>query len=108
MGDATKTSPCVPSTSVHNAILSLLFIHIIPSRRIYLAIDNPSLLRSVYCLTVLLVVAICGSTCMQPSMLPTLKTCKPMAASAFLTCTNLEIGSKLPELSGIAVSARAN
>ena len=30
---------------------SLLIIHIIPSRQIYVAIDNPSLVPSVYCLT---------------------------------------------------------
>jgi len=43
MGDVVKISPRVPSTCVQNAILSLLIIHIIPSRQIYVAIDNPSL-----------------------------------------------------------------
>jgi len=44
-------SPCVPSTCAHNAIHSLLIIHIIPSRHIYVAIDNPSLVPSFPCLT---------------------------------------------------------
>jgi len=51
MGDDVKISPRVPSTCVQNAILSLLIIHIIPSRQIYVAIDNPSLVPSVPCLT---------------------------------------------------------
>jgi len=51
MGDAAKTTPRVPSTCAQNAILSLLIIHIIPSREIYVAIDNPSLVPSVSCLT---------------------------------------------------------
>jgi hypothetical protein len=51
MGDAAKISPRVPSTYAYNAILSLLIIHIIPSRQIYVAIDNPSFIPSVSCLT---------------------------------------------------------
>jgi hypothetical protein len=51
MGDIAKISPCVPSTCAQNDILSLLIIHIIPSRQIYLAIDNPSLVQSVSCFT---------------------------------------------------------
>jgi hypothetical protein len=51
MGDAAKISPRVPSTCAQNAILSLLIIHIIPSRQIYVAIDNPSFIPSVSCLT---------------------------------------------------------
>jgi len=51
MGDAGKISPHVPSTCAQNAILSLLFIHVIPSRQIYVAIDNPSFVPSVSCLT---------------------------------------------------------
>jgi len=51
MGDATKTSPHVPSTCTQNAILSLQIIHIIPSRQIDVAIDDPSLDLSVSCLT---------------------------------------------------------
>ena len=41
MRDVAKICPCVPSTCIQNAILSLLIIHIIPSRLIYVAIDNP-------------------------------------------------------------------
>jgi len=51
MGDAANISPRVPSTCAQNAILSLLIIHIIPSRQIYVAIDNPSLVPSVSWLT---------------------------------------------------------
>jgi len=51
MGDAAKFSPRVPSTCAQNAILSLLIIHIIPSHQIYVAIDNPSLIPSVSCLS---------------------------------------------------------
>jgi len=51
MGDTAKTSPHVPSTCAQNAILSLLIIHIIPSHQIYVAIDDPSLVLSVSCLT---------------------------------------------------------
>jgi len=51
MGDAVKTSPCVPSTCAQNAILSLLIIYIIPSRQIYVAINNPLLILSVSSLT---------------------------------------------------------
>jgi len=57
---------------------------------------------------VLLLVGISGITRAQLTMVPTLKSCKAMATSAFLTCIDLETGSKLPELSGILVSARAN
>ena len=51
MGDAAKISPRVPSTCVQNVIVSLLIIYIIPSRQIYVAIDNPSLVPSVSCPT---------------------------------------------------------
>jgi len=51
MGDIAKISPRIPSTCAHNATLSLLFIHIIPSRQIYVAIDNSLLVPSVYWLT---------------------------------------------------------
>jgi hypothetical protein len=51
MGDAAKISPRVPSTYAQNATLSLLNIHIIRSRQIYVAMDNPSLVPSVACLT---------------------------------------------------------
>jgi len=51
MGDAAKISPRVPATCAQNAILSLLIIHIIPSHQINVAIENPSLVLSVSCLT---------------------------------------------------------
>ena len=51
MGDAAQTSPRFPSTWADIAILSLLIIHMITSRQIYVAIDNRSLVLSVSCLT---------------------------------------------------------
>jgi hypothetical protein len=51
MGDVANISPRVPSPCVQNAILCFLIIHIIPSRQIDVAIDNPSLVPSVSCLT---------------------------------------------------------
>jgi len=51
MGDAANTSPRVPSIYAQNPIVSLLSIHIIPSRQILVAIDNPALVPSVCCLT---------------------------------------------------------
>jgi hypothetical protein len=51
MGDAAKISPHVPSSRAPNAILSLLMIHIIRSNQIFLAIDNPSLISSISCVT---------------------------------------------------------
>jgi len=51
MGNVAKISPRVPSTFAHNAILYLLIIHIIPSGQIHEAIDNPSLIPSVSCVT---------------------------------------------------------
>jgi hypothetical protein len=51
MGDTAKISPPVPSTCVQNAILSLLIIQIIPSHQINIAIDNPSLVPSITCLS---------------------------------------------------------
>ena len=51
MGDVAKISPRIPSTCAQSAILPLLIIHIMPSRQIYVAIDNPSLVLSISCLT---------------------------------------------------------
>jgi len=48
-GDSAKISPRVPSTCAQNAILSSFIIHIISSRQIYVAIDNPSFVPSVSC-----------------------------------------------------------
>jgi len=56
---------------------------------------------------VLRLVPISGITCVQPTIFPMLKTYKLTADIAFLTCTNFETGFKLPEFSGIVVSARA-
>jgi len=50
MGDAVKISPCISSISAQNPNLSVLIIHIIPSRQIYGAIDNLLLFPSVSCL----------------------------------------------------------
>jgi hypothetical protein len=49
MGDVAKISPRIPSTCAQNAILSLLIIHIIASRKIYVAIAYPLLALSVSC-----------------------------------------------------------
>jgi hypothetical protein len=51
MGDTVKISHCVPSPCAQHAILSLLIIHIIASRQINVAINNPSLVPSVTFLT---------------------------------------------------------
>jgi len=51
IGDTARISPRVPSTCAQHAILSILIIHIIPSCQIYVAIDNPSLVPSISCLT---------------------------------------------------------
>jgi hypothetical protein len=50
MGDASKTSPCVPSTCTEIAILSLAIIPIIATCQINVATDNPALIPSVCCL----------------------------------------------------------
>jgi len=64
--------------------------------------------RSFHPSPVLLLVAISGIIWAHLMMFQTLKTCKATAAGAFLNCTNFETGSKLPEFSGIVVSARDN
>jgi hypothetical protein len=51
MSNAAKIPSRVPSTCAQNAVLSLRIVHIIPSRRIYVAIVNSSLVPSVSCLT---------------------------------------------------------
>ena len=51
MCDAAKTTPRIPSTRAQKAIISLPIIHIIPSRQIYVGIDNPSFVTSISCLT---------------------------------------------------------
>jgi len=57
---------------------------------------------------VILWLAILGNRCAQRTMFPTLKTCKATAAGGFLTCTDFDTGSRVPELSGIVVTRRAN
>jgi len=56
----------------------------------------------------LLLETISAIMCPQPTTFRTLKTCQAMTAVAFLTCTNFQTGSKLPEFSGIVMSASAN
>jgi len=51
MGDAAKIFPPVPFPCAPDAIVSLLIIHIIPSHKIYVAIDNPLLILAFSCLT---------------------------------------------------------
>jgi hypothetical protein len=51
MGKAANNSPCIPSTCLHSAILSLLILHIIPSNQMCVGIDNPLLVLFVSCLT---------------------------------------------------------
>jgi len=87
MGDAVKVSHHVPSICVQNAMPSLLSTHIIPSRQIYVPIENPSV---VHPSPVLLLDAMSKMTWAQPTMCPTLKTCNETDAGAFLTCTEFE------------------
>ena len=51
IGDAVKISPRIPSTCVQNAIHLVIIIHIIPSRQIYVDINNSLFIPSVSCLT---------------------------------------------------------
>ena len=51
MGNAAIISHCVPSSCVYNAMLSTQTFQVIPSRQMYVAIDNPSLIPSFRCLT---------------------------------------------------------
>jgi len=105
MGDAAESSPHVPSTCVHNTIRSLLIVHIIRSRQIYVAVDNPSLPPSMSCL-------ITGND--PCNYVPAANNVSHADISqsndclCLLICKNFEPGSNLPEFSGIMVSARAN
>jgi len=85
--------------------LSFQIIHIIPSHQIYVAIDNPSLVPSVSCLTTS---SYHWNYVRAADEVSQVKTCNATAAGAFLTSTNFEMGSKLPAFSGIVMSARAN
>jgi len=51
MGNAANISPRVPSTWAHHPIFPLFSIPIISSYKIYVAINNPSLVASITCLT---------------------------------------------------------
>jgi hypothetical protein len=64
--------------------------------------------RSFHLSHVLLLVAISGITCAQPTMFFTLNTCKGMAAGSSLPCPTFDTGIKLIKIFGIVVSARAN
>jgi hypothetical protein len=105
IGDLANISPRIPSTCASHGILTLLIIHIFPCYQMYMAIDNPLLVSSVSCLTTNSY--LCNSIRGADNISHT-ETAKATAADAFLTCTNFEIGSKLPKFSGIAVSAMLN
>jgi hypothetical protein len=105
MGETAKTTPHVPSTSAQNAILSLLIIHIIPSCQIYVAIDNPSLVPSISCLTTS---SYLWNYLRAADNVSHAENLQSNSCQCFLTCTNFEMGSQLPESSGIEVSAWAN
>jgi len=47
IGDVGKFSPCIPSTCAQTEILCLPIIHGMPSRQIYEAIDQHSLVLSI-------------------------------------------------------------
>jgi len=88
IGDAMKVSACISPSCTQNAILSLIIMHIVPSCQISVAVNNPLLDPSISCL---LLVAISGILCAQPTMLPMLKLCKAMADGASHTYTNFEM-----------------
>jgi len=98
-----------------------LLVFLLPARimqsSLYYLYTSYQVTRSVRLMTIhhsfppspaLPLLAISGITYAQPAMFPTLNTCNSIAASAYLTWTNFETGSKLLEFSCIVVSARAN
>jgi hypothetical protein len=105
IGKTGNISPCIPSTCAQNAILALPIIHIIPSHQIHVAIDNPSFVPSVSCLTT-------GSYLLNDvraaDNISHTDHLQRNCGRCFLTCTIFKTGVKLPEFSGIVVSARAN
>jgi len=105
MGDAAKICPRVPLICAQKAILSKLMILIIPSRQIYTAIDNPSLVPSISSVTTSSSLWNYMRTADDVSHAENLQSNK---CHAFLTCTNCKTGSKLPDFSGIVATARAN
>ena len=105
MGDAMKISPRVPSTCMQNGILCLLIILIIPSRQIYVAIDSPSLGPSVSCRTTGTYLWYYTPAADNVSHTEHLQS---SGWQCFVTWNTFQMGSKLPEFWGIALSARAN
>jgi len=105
IGDTEEISPRGPSTCVQNATLSLMMILIIPSCQIYVAIDNLSVVCSVSCHTTRTYLRNYFRTADDVFHIEKLPA---TAAVDFLTCTNFEKGSKLPQFSGIVMSAKAN
>jgi len=91
MGDTAKICPPVPSTCEKNAILSLLIIHIIPSRQIYVAIDDPALVPSVSCLTTC---SYLWNYVHAAANVSHAETSNATSDGAFLTCTNFETRSE--------------
>jgi hypothetical protein len=103
MGDAVNISPSIPSTCVQHGVLSLQILHLSPRRQTYEVIDNPLLIPAVSWRTTSRYLWTYVHLLMMFLML---KTCKAMAASACLPCTNFGKGSKIPEFGGIVLSAR--
>jgi hypothetical protein len=67
---------------------------------------------AIHCLlcqsSVILIAAIAGNTCTQPTMFPMQKAGNATATGACLTSANFELRLMLPEFSGIVVTAWAN
>jgi len=104
ISDTAKISPCVPSPCVQNAIFSFLVIHIIPRRQIFVAVDNPSLIPSVFCLKTS---SYLWNSVGAPDDVSHAQNMQRNSCQCFLTCTNFQMGSKWPKFSGIVVPARA-
>jgi hypothetical protein len=105
MADAANISSHIHLTFMQNAVISFLYILIISSHQINIAIDNPSLLPSVYCLT----------TCSYPwnyvRAADTISHTEHMQSNCcgcLSHLSNFEMESKLPEISTVVRSTRAN
>jgi hypothetical protein len=105
MGDAAKLSPRIPSTCAQNAILSILIIHIIPTRQIYVAIDNPSLISSVSYFSTS---SDLWNYVRAAHNVSHAENWQSNGCRCFSHMYKFETGSKLLVLSGIVVSAMAN
>jgi len=105
MGVTAKTSPRVPSTSAQNAIHSLLIIHIIPSRQIYVAIDNPSLVPSVPCHTTS---SSLWNYVRAADDVSNAENLQSNCCRCFSYLYKFRDGIQVPKFSGIVVSTRAN